>query len=221
VKRLVACAGLALAAACSSGSGGGPVVDPPDDIAGEFVLSIVVANDGCDFGAEDVVTAMEVSSVTAATADVSIPDSEGACEIRQFDRDEATLTLVRQAPLSIGVCDLEADIVTTFTFEGDGSFSGAEENVLTQTGGDCSGLSLPCTIELTASGTLCNGCFDCVSAQADGVSSPLGALLAGSGVSRQAVDDRVHRAGVEVREVEHEDRGAVRPHGEQHVEGGM
>jgi hypothetical protein len=75
---------------------------------------------------------------------------------------------------------VRTDAATTLAFFGDGSVTGSESNVLTEIGGDCSGLVLPCEVNLTMTGARCSGCFSCTARSA-------GAGRFGSGVLGAAV----------------------------------
>jgi hypothetical protein len=105
----------------------------------------------------------------AATVDLPEGGAGGTCNPQTYTRSRDTLTRSASSTSIAGACMLKVDSTTTFAFFADGSVDGFEQDTLSQIGGDCSGLTLPCQVELLAAGARCTGCFTC------STSGPLGA----------------------------------------------
>jgi cysteine-rich repeat protein len=154
----------------------------PLPITGEYDIHVATVLDTCDFGSGSTDTPMDVNELdeTTAVVDVPIGGAGGTCNPTRFARNGDTLTRVASSDESIGPCLVRTDVVTTLSFFDDGTVTGSESNTLTEIGGDCSGLVLPCEVNLSMAGARCSGCFSCT---ARGV----GASRFGTGVLGAAV----------------------------------
>jgi cysteine-rich repeat protein len=156
-------------------------------IDGEYDLSISLVRDTCGFGAAPTDAPMQVQELDPVTAEVDIPagGAGGDCNRQDFARAGNTLTLLRLVHQQIGACFIQVDVITELTFSNDAGgigVTGSETNAVTATGGDCSGLNLPCSIELAVGGATCSGCFFCVDLPAPAGRLSLGPL--GNGAVR-------------------------------------
>jgi hypothetical protein len=107
---------------------------------------------------------MEVTELDPARANVDIPigGAGGECNVSTFLRDNNTLTLNESSNQQIGICTVQVDVMTVLTFFADDTVAGFEIDRLSEAGGDCSGLALPCELQLDLNGSRCTGCFSCV-----------------------------------------------------------
>ena len=128
---------------------------------------------------------MLVSELVPPTVEIDIPIDGfgGTCDRKSYTRNRNTVTRMEEIHGQIGVCIIRADVTTELTFFDDDSVSGSETNEVQADGGDCAGVSLPCTVELQVNGARCIGCFACVDPTAETGSSVLGPLAAGAGKS--------------------------------------
>jgi hypothetical protein len=123
--------------------------------------------------------------------DIPVGGAGGQCNPKDFDRQGNTLTLTERIEQQIGACSVQVDVTTVLNFNDDLSVWGFERSTLTALGGDCDGLGLPCTVELTLDGLPCTGCFDCVPAARGAGRTGLGLLGAGAGVAIDTMRARV------------------------------
>jgi cysteine-rich repeat protein len=158
-------------------------------IAGEYDLSIDPVLDTCGFGTTPTTSPMEVIELTQSQVTVNIPigGAGGECNRENFTRQGNTVTRSESSSQQIGACTVQVDVTTSLTFFGDDTVTGFETNELTALGGDCSGLALPCAVELTVSGSRCSGCFDCVMPSFAAARAGLGSLAAGTGATLDAM----------------------------------
>jgi hypothetical protein len=80
------------------------------------------------------------------------------------------------------------DSTTVLTFFDDGSVNGFEDTTLSEAGGNCSGLSLPCEINLALDGQDCAACFSCVSPVTGAVLRGIGLFGGAAGATVDALD---------------------------------
>jgi cysteine-rich repeat protein len=133
-------------------------------ISGTYGVDVQIERDSCFSSSGSESSPMSIDELDAAHADVDIPvgGAGGECDPRTFARDNNTLTLIESSDQQIGACTLRVDVTTILTFFDDDSVTGVELDRLSEVGGDCSGLTLPCEIQLMLTGARCVGCFDCV-----------------------------------------------------------
>ena len=173
---------------CGSSGGGGGVMPDPIVITGEYSISINSTFDSCGFAIPGVNTAMLVEELGASSARVDIPIGGlgGTCNPHVFDRSGDIITESGSAALQLnlgcagGDCIVQIDHTTTLEFDSNGHVTvvGDETNTVSATGGDCSCVILPCSIELSIGGSDCAGCFSCVNPlQVEGDQTESGGLL--------------------------------------------
>ncbi len=153
----------------------------PLGITGEYLVDIQTTSDDCGFGPGSASSPVEVVETGVDSARVDVPQggAGGECNPEVYARAGNTLTRMASAQQQIGPCIVQLDLVTVLDFFEGGSLAGTETNSLSAAGGDCSGLTLPCTIELALDGSRCRGCFQCVAPFAPGSGAGLGFLGAG------------------------------------------
>jgi cysteine-rich repeat protein len=164
---------------------------PPLVLDGEYSVDIAVDSDTCNLGAGPATTPMEVTEQASLRVDVDIPigGAGGECNPQAFERDNDTLTLNRSSQQQIGACTVQVDVTTLLTFFPGGSVTGLEIDALSEAGGDCSGLSLPCQVRLNLTGSGCSGCFSCLPG-ALGFGGPrFGVLGSGAGMRSDLAGD--------------------------------
>jgi len=136
---------------------------PPLHLDGDYSVD-VDGQDTCGFGTGMSTTPMRVIELAPVRFLVNIPvgGAGGECDAQEFERQGNTLTLIRSWMQQIGGCTVQVDSTTVLTFFDDGSVSGFEDTTLSEAGGNCSALSLPCDINLALDGQDCAACFSCV-----------------------------------------------------------
>ncbi len=161
----------------------------PFPISGEYNLSIDTVADTCGFGTSPANAPMEVNELDPTTVKIDIPNGGvgGDCNRKDFTRDGNTVTLVETLHRQIGSCVIQVDVTTELTFFNDDTVTGFETNAIQANGGDCSAVSLPCTVELETNGARCIGCFACVNPTAGTARPGLGPLGGGAGKSLDAL----------------------------------
>jgi len=150
-------------------------------ISGEYAVDIETTLDTCGFGSGSTSTPMNVQEVSATVVTVDIPvgGAGGECNERNFVRVGDTLTRQQSTMQQIGACKVQVSVTTTLTFFSGLTVMGSEINTFSEVSGDCSGLTLPCTVELDVTGATCNGCFDCIAPTAGTDTRGLGPLGSG------------------------------------------
>ncbi len=125
---------------------------------------------------------MLVNELDPTTVEIDIPNGGvgGDCNRKDFTRDGNTVTRVEAIHGQIGSCTIQTDVTTELTFFNDDTVTGFETNAIQASGGDCSGLSLPCAVQLETDGARCIGCFACVNPTVETSGPGLGPLGGGA-----------------------------------------
>ncbi len=166
------------------GCDGSCQIEPFLGISGEYNLNIDTVVDTCNFGSSPAPSPMEVDEQDPTTVEIDIPVGGfgGECNRAEYTRAVNIVTRVATIHGEIGACIIQADVTTELTFFADDTVTGFETNAVQAAGGDCSGVSLPCSVELVVNGARCTGCFACVNPPAATSSRLLGPL---GGVARR------------------------------------
>ena len=156
---------------------------PPVAIEGEYSVDITVDTDECLLGAGPANAPMRVTELAAAlfTVDIPVGGAGGECNPQDFGRQGDTLTYSRSSTQMVGTCEVLIDVTTVLTFFAGGSVSGFESTTLSEFGGDCTQLTLPCDVDLTLNGADCGNCFSCVAPATAPVPRGPGPLATGAG----------------------------------------